>query len=292
MTICAILIIVAIETAVYRVSNFNFDLPENKSVVFIGHSMLETSINDELIPNAVNWAHSGDSPIETYWRLKRLLKDSKNLKCVVMSISPHDFSKNRDNILFSEKFMKNSILRYYPLIGIKKTYETWGIKGIKDILSNPMIIIFNSMRSQNSYKKELGAYKELVTNNLKDDIEGKWIKRWRKNEVPEQYGSSIIYGYLKKIKDECDAAGIKFVMLGPPVYHSEIYFNKPFFPYDAEKEFFKEYENIMGNTEFWNYYNCDIPDNCFADINHLNKYGSQIFSKIIEKKLEEEIKSQ
>ncbi len=290
LTFCASLFVLAVLISVYRVSQFEFKLPEKVDTIVIGHSMVECAIDDSLLENVINWGHSGDYYVETYERLRFLLRNGKNkgLKRVFVSMSPHNISPTCDRYFYSDKFLKSAAIRYYPIIGLKNSFEICGFDFITELLINPIEILYTAIAPENLYFKSLGAYNPSSTNCIDLDIKKDWKIRWSSSNSTSEYGNKITYGYFRKISDECKKYGIKVYALVTPVYDARTFFNKPFFNRNAYNDFFSEYNKNFGDIEIWNYIDYKLPKTHYRDINHLNVLGAKIFTGEFERRLKSE----
>lgn len=91
------------------------------------------------------------------------------------------------------------------------------------------------------------------------------------------FSNTITRAQLRELKQYCDAKKIKLIGLNTPVYQAEHYLNIKNFNHLMSEEF--------QDIELWDYMDLEIADSCRRDVNHLNRNGATLFSKILAERL-------
>ena len=86
--------------------------------------------------------------------------------------------------------------------------------------------------------------------------------------------------YLKRILELAQLYQIKPILVSMPLYRAENFFDMDTF-YRVLKEEFPD-------VEFWDYSNFPLGDDCRQDINHLNRWGAEIFSRELAERMKRE----
>ncbi len=265
----------------------NFKLQENQTVVFVGDSYVERSINGNLIPCTFNFARSAEPYLDIYPRLKVLLEANPQISTVFIGATPLSLAVESDHrrIFLSDMIylLRTNILFYSPeelSIIPPKSYLQTILNGRSTIKS--IFLIVKTIAGKNVLLKDFGGFIESDMQHLeKSLISGKEERNriWVNIDSPH-YGNKLQVKYLKKILDLVQSHGARAILLSTPVYHEEEFFDVPYFENTMKTEF--------SNVEFWNYANFPVPDECRQDVKHLNKWGAEIFSKELARRMREE----
>ncbi len=86
--------------------------------------------------------------------------------------------------------------------------------------------------------------------------------------------------FLRKMVELSRSRGARVVFLNLPLYRDEVFFDVPYFKNLLKTEF--------SDVEFWDYADFPIPDDCRQDINHLNRWGAEIFSRELAARMKRE----
>lgn len=258
-------------------------LRDNISIVFSGDSNVECSVNDNLIPNSINIATSGEAYFYSYAKIKALLEHNRQIKKVILGYSPAKLSKYIESRwLFSEEFIIEKVRNYnYVLDGSEKkillksnskAYTQGLLQSVLFNFTGYLISIRLQVPDEKLYK--FGGYQYLERNKLKEDIERQGIID-PDAELQNQPGL-FQEKYLTMISELCKNKSVKLILLDTPKYQ--------YIP-GSEKDnsidpppgkfAFVPSDSILNLSRFI------LPDSCFADITHLNYRGARIFSEYL-----------
>lgn len=141
--------------------------------------------------------------------------------------------------------------------------------------------VFSALTSFNgiAYKQlNLGEYRRLDMYKLKENLDE--IKKTANATSDKMGPSRIQIDFLKEIEQLCKNIGVRLILLNTPM-HPE--FQKTL---KEDKEYFNKYcEQSRIVDQLWNYSDFTLPDSCYADAEHLNYHGADVFTKMIRDKL-------
>ncbi|MCD8284124.1 MAG: hypothetical protein LUD52_05330 [Opitutae bacterium] len=266
-----------------------FELPRDKTIIFIGDSHVERGVDDKFIPGGFNFSKSWESYLNIYPRLKKLLDKNPQITTVFIGVTPHSIRENADIRLYNNDTMyllcRN--LGIYSMEELKHieidTYFGYLFteKGFKDGLD-----LFWGLITKNSQEilKEMGCFDAVEGRNLQKDLVPEVVHRRLYSEGDGEghppYGNEVQKKYLRKIVDMARAHGARVIFLNPPIYHVEEFFDVPYFENLLKTEF--------ADVEFWDYVNFSVPEDCWQNENHINRWGAEILSKELARRMQEE----
>ncbi len=85
--------------------------------------------------------------------------------------------------------------------------------------------------------------------------------------------SSLQYKYLEKMINLCRIYNIRLILINTPLYKADIYTDNVSFDLFRQKE--------LSEIEYLDFSMFSLPESCYADLIHLNKYGAAIFSEYL-----------
>ncbi len=259
-----------------------FELPKDTTVVFIGDSHIEIGIDEKFIPGSINFAKSAEPFLDMYPRLKKLLEANPQISTVFVDVTPHNLRKDKDGNIHSEdmRYLLRQNLRFYSLdemalippktyLGAIFNYRVSGSSMKSLIFKNPQKIFEN-----------LGCHFESNKRGLEADIKYGHARKRLGFSNNSPYGNEVQLKYLRKIVEYVRARNVRIIFLNTPIYHPYEFFDIPYYEVTLKANF--------SDVEIWDYANFPIPDECRQDVNHLNKWGAEIFSKELARRMREE----
>ncbi len=277
--LCALAFGGAYGIRVVRLRTISFEIPKDKTVVFIGDSHIEIGVNPELIPCAYNFAKSGDPYLDQYCRLKRLLDDNPQISHVFVTATPHSLARYGDARLFSDWTLQNVVSFAFPIYGEDERAIYFSHVGALKKLAKftflaPRALVVNALRPREKLLAKLGAYLVSSRKNLERSVAvERGLSQGERLHGDDSAGNALQLKYLRKIIDLAREHGARVLLLNPPLYRSREFFDVDFFNETIAENF--------SDVEFWDYADFPVPDDCRGDINHLNRWGAEIFSKEI-----------
>lgn len=285
LAFCAVAFFGAWSLYFVRLNTISFEVSVDNEFLFIGDSHMETGIDEAQIPGAYNFAQSGDPYFDQFFRLERILEDNPQFKTVFITATPHSLSKYGDARIFGNYTMQNVVPNALPLYNaqIWKMYlENEPVRFAKFLLCEPLRLAKRVLISSRfALMKRLGARRISEARNLEKSIE----KERNPNATGRLHGDDSAgtarqIEYLRKMVEFARSRGARVVFLNLPLYRDEEFFDVPYFKNLLKTEF--------SDVEFWDYADFPIPDDCRQDINHLNRWGAEIFSRELADRMKRE----
>ena len=276
LALCATAFVGAVAIYFVRLNTMSFALPEKTHIVFIGDSHIEVGVDERLIPGSFNFAKSGDPYFDQYFRLEKLLKDNPQITTVFITATPHSLARYGDARIFSNYTMQKVVVRAFPLYTEKEWriyLENEPIRFFKFLFSHPLKLAKNALNPSNkTLMGSLGHHVVSEGRNLEKSVKAQKDPN-AKGQLhgDDSAGNARQVEYLRKIVDFTRSRGARIIFLNPPLYHGEEFFDVRYFENLLKENF--------SDVEFWDYADFPIPDDCRQDINHLNRWGAEIFSR-------------
>ncbi|RLD82235.1 MAG: hypothetical protein DRJ15_02085 [Bacteroidetes bacterium] len=257
----------------------NIKLDKDTHILICGDSHTKTALNDSIIPNSLNIAHSSEHYLYSYNVLRVLLANNPQITTVLLGMSYHNLSTFYDDYIFDQAMTQYMYPRYAAVL---------------DINSIPLILNHNFEGFTTDFKDIYhGAYRHINSRKLDDySFIGWFYKSKRNNKNDSTINDALekhyyrsgqdLYSisefqliYLRKIMKLCIYQDVKLKLINCPLsteYHSQV-----------PTEFLEYYDNL--NSEFGqfilDYHDFTVPENCWGDGDHLNLSGSMIFSEFV-----------
>jgi len=244
----------------------------NANTVIIGDSRMMTGLDPSLIDNCINTAQNSESYFISYFKLKYILKYSKNVKKIILGFSYPSLSAYMDN-LYKNDFATGDVFnRIYPIISIKD----FGFIPVDK--ERYYTIIFRNMfvLPQKNHEKFIGRFTALPTGmktaNVNTTIQRHYFDAKSKNcgvsEINRDYLDSIIM-LIKENK-------IQMYLVNLP-FHQQ-YLKK--IPKNFIDFYNKTKEEVKStDVHVLDYGNEKLDDSNFKDHVHLSSIGASLLSK-------------
>lgn len=269
----------------YEVSRLGFESQQGSvSIVFLGDSHVANAVYSPYIPGAYNFAFNGESPIESYYKLKHYLDKGWRPDTVVLQFDVHTFSGYRTDRFRDPAFWKQ-YLNYWELGLVKgrpQTYlKLWLIGEFAYIGSlDEAVYLF----LHPPFKRELEAgftgRKRVLTSNSQAAILKEAATRTEKHFEGNVPLDPDILNYFLRTLDLLESYDIEVVLIRYPV--TTWYIDEVNALFSIEEYYQKIDEAIQAqgyqvkildyHDLFWG------QDDLFFDTDHLNGEGAKLFT--------------
>jgi len=259
----------------YKMRQFSFKLPEEKSILAIGDSQMQAAVNDSILTNVANVADSHDN----YWSMlirMRIYKEANpQIDTILLGVTPHTVARFKDEFFSNFGYMEKVTKYYLPWLKPSEWYFLFS-HDATDVLSalvTPLSFYWNPTEE---YIRDMGHFEAADFSHLETDI-AEGASRLKENSEYNEYRNKETLKSLHRIINFCKEENIRLIGLDTPVYHAGEYFNM------------ENYQQLMSgefaDLERWEYLDLDIPDDYRRDVNHLNRRGADFFTKLLSERL-------
>lgn len=259
----------------------------NIEILFMGDSHPANAVNTSYFENGFNFAGLSESYDQTYYKFRKAVKDNPNLKIVVLPLELYSFSDYRANkyvyVWYWLKYLgyedlskitKKSKLNLYmaskiPVLG--NGIELYRLFGEKDTTS-----IINGWHMNTGNWSSVDNKNQVASERIKIQFKDKYSV------------DALLFYYFLKIITLAEENNIKVVIVKYPLspeYIEEIEktpFNIESY-YRTVNNFVSKNENVM-TLDYHDFY---TDEKLFANQDHLNVYGANVFSKELKNELVE-----
>lgn len=250
----------------------DFIIPNKDENIIIGDSQIDFAI----VPSDINGTFSMAQPAEPYfhsfWKLKRLARDNKNIKNVILGMSYHNFSA-LDDIRTSNKKWSYRIFR--------NSYTICNYGDLLDVDYNQYVKVLLTQMCLKPRDKHWFYYDDFVEDYtvLRSNLDVV-IKKHFYNRYDQVYQvSKTSTRYLDSIVGFCMENDFNLKPVSTPV-HPEYFKKIP----ESFKKYFEDKKNELLSRDImvYDFSNMTLPDSCFLDYNHINKNGADQFTVLID----------
>ncbi len=240
---------------------------EEKNILIIGDSHPMRSLNPKYFHSAQNISQSAEPFVLTYWKLQKVF-ESFVPDTVILGFSPHNISEFND-FKFSDKTWSHEMFkRSYPIadfdgLGIEFDYVSYSKTLWKETAFYP----------KKNHNEFIGSYLSSRTNK---------ITNWKKVVDRHFFKNGVELGvsetqvkYLHQMASLCEAKDVVLVIASHPLHKSYLD--------NIPSPVLNSYDGLIRQLEK-NYIVIDkiaerYPDEYFLNVDHLNKFGADRFTK-------------
>lgn len=254
-------------------------------VLILGSSHTWRAINPEfLTAKCAPLAHGGSAFNIDYLLFKKFVNELPNLKVVILETSYHTFEDYR-----GKKWNKNHL--FFVYYGINNYESTVPLSDYFLITSNFDAYVRRMWKTWKS--AEFGQYNEygFITNSKGTLERGHYdstvLKLRHSKESPNNFKRNRIL--LEKIISTCEEKDLDIIFFSPPKYYTYNE-NNNINKLRRRNSLFNTYKK-MDIVHIWNFEKIYENDTkVFSNEDHLNIYGAEKMTKLIDKRLNQIVK--
>ena len=250
--------------------------------VFIGDSHVQMTINDSLLPNAINLSQNSETYKFSYYKLESLLEQNASLKRVYLGFGYHSLSNYNDAYIFG-KYSKDISARYFFILPVKEQTKT--------ILDNRKVlpVYFRNIIQLGCHNAQhiepysfLGFYDNTFFNaSVQDSSLNKRVKSQFFYDNGAVRGFSVVnLYYLKQIIKLCADKRVELVLINTPIHKN--YRNK------IPPQYVTEYYAIakQNNLSVLEFNHLNLTDSCFIpDGDHVSAKGAWLATEYVKQQM-------
>ena len=252
-----------------------FVFENNINKIILGHSHAEAALDDHILTNTVNLAHSADGFFYSYVKLKESLKYNDNIDTLILAFTPTDISDNDARWTMDKAHLSSRLSKYIYFINPedRKALQSYSKTWLFPLIIKSVPLEFSNLlrdRNRTKLRAQFGGYDPKKTVLLKNREESLNAAVHVDNEM-----SKLDDEYLRRIILLCKESGINLILLNPPKFND----NRK----DAVKQAFETYRKDYSNE--MTLIDCSslvMPNGSYGDGTHLNDVGGEYFSNLIE----------
>lgn len=255
-----------------------FSIPKNVNNIILGHSHSACAFNDSLIDGFYNLSQNTEGYPYSYFKLKKILDRNDHVEQVFVELTNNQITAWSENRV-SGLYLDVNMPRNFPVMDASFVWSTFTeSKNPKRIL-NALIQGNKSnteflLSSNDNYIRHVWKTHKTPTRTYRaPQIDSAKDPPHPKSGTPEidaqVLGTNL--KYLVKLIQLCDTKGVTLYFIRSPMPPNTIIVNESEFV-----EFLKAKE--LQNTPFLDFKEYPLPNKMFADKQHLNKKGQDLFS--------------
>jgi hypothetical protein len=259
----------------------NFSIESEKSIVILGDSKSECTFNDTFIDEVANFSVLGESYFYSFFKIKKLIEQNSQVKIVFVEISNSQTNANIDRRIWGEKYMPFKFPLYSPLMDLEsiQVLQSQNSHVFNSSLISVIKSNFKMLACGLNYTVETKGY-NILERKLTDSIIDRIEINKEVYEIDNKISEITDFKYLHKIISYCESKDVKVYLVRSPLH-------KRYYGFVNESHFQNLIKNEFSKVEFLDFSRFPLSTDKYADLNHLNKYGSEIFSKWFDISLKE-----
>ena len=261
------------------ISNGNyFSIPKDVNSIMLGHSHSACAFNDSLIDGFYNLSQNTEGYPYSYFKLRKILESNDHIKNVFIEFTNNQittWAKNRVSGLYLDVNMPRS----FPVIDASFVLSTFvESKNPKRILNSMIQGNFNNadflLSAEDNYIQYVWKTHKTPTREYKAAMIDSTVQipgPKTEGRQEERRPSETNLEYLLKLIQLCEAQGVHLYFIRSPMPASTKIANEKEFQRVLRAKNFKD-------IPFLDFKKYPLPNHMFADKQHLNKTGQDLFS--------------
>ena len=287
-------IIIVLAVVIHSINQRLFEndkviLGKDVETLICGSSISARGLDPAIIENSFNVSRAGRTTLDVFKIMEKVLPDNPQIKHITADFSPQGFSRRMEYFYYIPGFMQNRMKWMYPLLNYSD---------LEGYHVNNKIYLKNFLRYEcvpNAYytKKSLGLTDELQPYLGKFNEDRSY---YIEDEDPDKITKELFLfeeedGWMNRNGvDNLEACVLLTEKLGVDLWlfsgplHKELRERIPQKFYDAFKvavDSALTYEHV----HFLDYIDYPLPDSCFRNLNHINYYGAQVVSPLVNEEI-------
>lgn len=258
---------------------------ESTNTLFLGHSRAQLGVDEELFQGAINYASYGENNVYTYYKIKRLLEDNRNvIERVFIPCGFGTFSSLKSPHVFDHSYW-NQYIDYIELGQEHNELDKYAAL----LLQSKIFPYSRSLQLGVNKRFKFSGVRKSTLQELTTELEKEKYayEAIRINFVNRNSYDTISYKYLERTLALCQANNIEVVAIKYPVtsYYFEAY-NELI---SEEKWNTRIFDELLkaNNVEVLNFEQIYFKkDELFRDTHHLNEDGKKQFSELLKRTLD------
>lgn len=277
-TIVTIIIIIVLPIFIIK-KKAQFEIKESAKFVIFGHSHPECAYNDSLIPRFKNLGASGESYFYTYQKMKRIFSQNPEVEIVFVEFTNNQIDEVMDEWTWGYEKMSFYLPTYFPFLEyddiqiLNKNNEST-FRSSVSVSSRKNL--FRFIKSDYDYSDEIGGFTALdesAVDKILDTLKNDRLVNYKYKT------SDVNLHYLRRIIDYCRSQGKEVYLVRSPQHKKyKMLGNEDLFQSIRKSQF--------SDIDFIDFNNNNLPNNYYADLEHLNKNGATVLSKKFKELLE------
>ena len=255
-----------------------FSVPKRVENIILGHSHSACAFNDSLIDGFYNLSQNTEGYPYSYFKLKKVLERNDHVRQVFVELTNNQITAWGENRV-SGLYLDVNMPRSFPVMDASFVWSTL-IKSKNPKRTLNALIQGNKSNAEfllsgndnyihhiwKTHKTPSRSYQAPEIDEAEESVQP--IPEIREPEV-QTLGTNL--EYLVKVIQLCQAKGVALYFVRSPMPPNTVIANEPEF-----QRFLKSKE--IRNTPFLDFKEYPLPNPMFADKQHLNKQGQDLFS--------------
>lgn len=247
----------------------------HKKILAIGNSHVTYALNEKILDNLLNFGSDGEAYFYSYTKAKKLLEANPEIRYLLIGFSNNMIRNSIQRWYEDETFISHHLPKYVNWMDVEDLKLIYSENPKAVIMATAKFIAFD-LKAVSTGKFPINEWggPGILTNQLSDSV----VKNT--NNAMNLYETgihSVNLRYLKKIIEMAKSKNVQPVLVRTPVH--------ALYKVDNEQDLQHVYRNNFADLPFLDFQHFPLADSCFADYDHLNKNGAELFSRALKAEL-------
>lgn len=266
------------------------EIDEKFTTLICGSSISARGLDPSIIENSFNMSRSGRTTLDVFKILEKVLPNNRHIKNVTIDFSPQGLSRRMEYFYYIPGFTQNRMKGMYPLLNYQDLAGYYVNKQIylKSFMRYECVPNFFYLKRKMEWTEDQPPYfgKFLKENRSFVQQEDEKVEVEKLFMFEEKDGMINRNGHpnLDSIIQLTKRLDMDLWLFSGPL-HKRL---RKLIPTEIQTEFEKESQFALefDHVHYLNYVDYSLPDSCFRNLNHINYYGSQVISPLVNAEIE------
>jgi hypothetical protein len=247
-----------------------FSVNKHVNTLFLGNSHPECAINDTILSNAYNIAHSSENYIYSYLKAKKMIESNPSIKNLFIEFGNLNITDLNETFIWGDEYINWRFPRFSPFM----TFEEYSfflkhnapkvLKVVNTLIKEDEEFLKSNVNNY-IYYRSIGGHKKLEYNYIDSLLKHREHIEFKVKLVDKNFD------YLNKLIKLCENKHINFFLIRCPIH--------PNFAGNRNEKVFQQIRNkYLKNIPFLDFKHFPLKNSEFGDFGHLNYFGAKRFS--------------
>lgn len=288
-------IVIILAICFYNFNQYLFEtdkvkIDEKFTTLICGSSISARGLDPSIIENSFNMSRSGRTTLDVFKILEKVLPENPHIKNVTIDFSPQGLSRRMEYFYYIPGFTQNRMKGMYPLLNYQDLsgYHVNKQIYLKSFLRYECVPNFFYLKRKMELIQDkppyFGEFLKEESSFVHEEDEKVEVEKLFMFEEEDGMISRNGHINLDSIIQLTKRLDMDLWLFSGPL-HQRL---RKLIPAEIETEFEKEANFSLGydHVHYLNYLDYPLPDSCFRNLNHINYYGSQVVSPLVNAEIE------
>jgi hypothetical protein len=233
-------LLISILLIFYISKKIDYKINNNIKEIYIGDSHIQCAINDSLLTNSKNASTGAESFYFSYFKLKILVEQNKQIEKVYLGASYHSLSNYYDQFIVGE-FSPSIAPKYFYVLPLKEKIKLirWNLNNLPKFIGTLSEVSQRYLFESNAYNYGNYSNKFKKSRAVKSSMDKRLNFQYYTGKDLNDF-SDINMLYFSKIIELCSSNNIDLILLNTPIH--------PYFKSKVPAVYINKFEELAKNN--------------------------------------------